>query len=190
VTVLPHDPAQRHRAVAGRFAEVIRGTDDWAAPTPVTGWVARDVVGHLLGWLPGFLASGGEVRLAPGPPVEQDPRGAWAARASAVQALLEDPAAATGTFSDPHTGDLPLALAIDRFYTTDVFMHTWDLARASGQDAALDAEVCRELLAGMEPVEELMRSSGQYGPRVPVDGDAPVQDRLLGFIGRDPAWRP
>jgi hypothetical protein len=27
--------------------------------------------------------------------------------------------------ADPHTGELPLDVAIDRFYTTDVFMHTW-----------------------------------------------------------------
>jgi hypothetical protein len=35
-----------------------------------------------------------------------------------------------------------------------------------------------------------MRASGQFGPAVPVPDDAPVQDRLIGFIGRDPAWRP
>jgi hypothetical protein len=34
----------------------------------------------------------------------------------------------------------------------------------------------------------VMRSSGQYGPRVEVPGDADTQTRLLGFIGRDPFW--
>jgi len=38
----------------------------------------------------------------------------------------------------------------------------------------------------MEPIEGLMRSSGQYGPRVPVPDDADVQTKLLAFIGRDP----
>ena len=42
----------------------------------------------------------------------------------------------------------------------------------------------------MQPIDELLRTSGQYGPRVPVPDDAPAQDRMLGFIGRDPAWRP
>lgn len=43
----------------------------------------------------------------------------------------------------------------------------------------------------MEPIEELLRSSGQHGPRVQVPDDADVQTRLLGFIGRDPLrrWR-
>ena len=36
----------------------------------------------------------------------------------------------------------------------------------------------------------MLRSSGQYGAPVPVADDAPVVDRLMGFIGRDPAWAP
>jgi hypothetical protein len=69
-------------------------------------------------------------------------------------------------------------------------MHTWDLARATGQDDALDPAVCSAMLAGMEPMEELMRGSGQYGARVEVPADADPQTRLLGFIGRDPLWQP
>ncbi len=42
----------------------------------------------------------------------------------------------------------------------------------------------------MEPVEEIMRSSGQYGPRVAVPDDADARTRMLGFIGRDPFWTP
>jgi len=83
---------------------------------------------------------------------------------------------------------LPLATAIDQFYTADVFMHTWDLSRATGQDDRLDPDFCAQLLGGMEAMEQVMRSSGQYGARVEVPGDADVQARLLGFIGRDPSW--
>jgi hypothetical protein len=46
------------------------------------------------------------------------------------------------------------------------------------------------MLAGMQPIEGLLRDSGQYGPAVPVPDDAPVVDRLMGFIGRDPQWQP
>ena len=69
-------------------------------------------------------------------------------------------------------------------------MHTWDLARATGQDDRLDPDFCAELLAGMEGIEEVLRASGQYGPAVPVPDDADVQTRMLGFIGRDPEWEP
>lgn len=186
----PSDPAARHRAVSGAFLDLVRGTRDWEAPAPVAGWTARDVVGHLVDWFPGFLAAGAGVTLPDGATVDDDPVAAWQARHDAVQALLDDPATAGRVLSDPHVGQVPLPEAVDRFYTSDVFMHTWDLARATGQDDALDADQCAALLAGMEPLDSLLRASGQYGPRVAVDDDAPVQDRLLGFIGRDPGWAP
>ncbi len=129
-------------------------------------WVARDVVRHLVEWFPGFLASGSGIRLPEGPSVDDDPVGAWQTHADAVQAVLDDPATPGDAFSNPHTGEMPLDVAVDRFYTVDVFMHTWDLTRATGQDDALDPALSAELLAGMEPIDELLRSSGQYGPRV------------------------
>ncbi len=187
---LPDDPAGRHRAVAARFTALVQGVTDWDAPTPVPDWAARDVVRHLVEWFPGFIESGSDVRLRRGPSVDDDPVGAWEAHASSVQSVLDDPAAAAGTFSNPHTGELPVDQATDRFYTSDVFLHTWDLARSTGQDDALDPSTCAQMLAGMKPMEELIRASGQYGPAVAVAEDASAQDQLLGFIGRDPAWHP
>jgi uncharacterized protein (TIGR03086 family) len=184
--------AERHRRIAGTFTERVRGVsgpDGWDAPTPVAGWTARDVVGHLVEWFPGFLAAGSGVRLPAGPPVADDPVGAWQVQCEAVQEVLDDPGSTSKVLTNPHIGEIPLPDAIDRFYTADVFMHTWDLARATGQDDTLDAAMCAELLDGMIPFEDAMRASGQYGPRVTVPGDAPAQDRMLGFIGRDPNWR-
>jgi uncharacterized protein (TIGR03086 family) len=187
---LPESPAERHRAVAGAFTARMLGARDWDAPAPVAGWTARDVVGHLTGWFPGFLAAGAAVELPRGPGVEADPVAAWRVHSDGVQALLDDPATPGRLLSNRHVRELPLDVAVDRFYTADVFMHTWDLARATGQDDRLDADFCAELLAGMEPIEDLIRSSGQYGARVPVPAGADPQTRMLGFIGRDPAWTP
>ena len=39
-------------------------------PAPPEGWVARDVVRHLVEWFPGFLQSGAGVRLPAGPSVD------------------------------------------------------------------------------------------------------------------------
>jgi len=182
------EPAARHRRVSGAFADVVRRTIDWKAATPVEGWVARDVVDHLVGWLPGFLASASDVRLPAGPAVTDDPVGAWRVHADGVQALLDDPRCVDRLFAHPRIGEHTLADAIDRFYTADVFMHTWDLGRAAGREVTLDPDVCAELLDGMKPVERLMRESGHYGPRVDVPADAEAQTRMLGFIGRDPLW--
>jgi uncharacterized protein (TIGR03086 family) len=185
---LSDHPAERHRQVGGQFTARVHGTRSWDAPAPVAEWVARDVVRHLTQWLPGFLTAGAGIDLPRGPSVDEDPVTAWQVHCEAVQALLDDPATADRTMTNPHIGTLPLDRAIDQFYTADVFMHTWDLARATGQDDRLDPDFCAELLAGMEQMEEVIRSSGQYGARVEVPDDADPQTKLLGFIGRDPFW--
>mgnify|MGYP003499182988 CR=1 FL=1 len=181
------DLATRHRERASRFAAVIDGVTDWDAPTPVREWSARDVVAHLTSWFPEFLAAGG-VTIPVGDP--RTPDVSWARQAAAVQALLDDPASAETTFAHPYVPPQSLAGAIDTFYSVDIFMHTWDLARASGQDDNLDEATCTELLTGMQSMADLIRGSGQFGEQQPVADDAPVQHRLLAFIGRDPHWRP
>jgi uncharacterized protein (TIGR03086 family) len=181
-------PAERHRQLAGGFTDRVLGTRDWDAPAPVQGWRARDVVRHLTEWLPALLADGAGIELSSGISVDDDPAAAWLAHSSAVQALLDDPVTADRLLTNRYLGELPVGQAIDRFYTTDVFLHTWDLARATGQDDRLDPQLCADLLGEMEPIDELLRSSGQYGPRVPVPPDAGPQDQLIGFIGRDPSW--
>jgi len=183
-------PAKEFREIGGRFGDVVDGVrpDQWDDPAPVDGWAARDVVRHLVEWFPAFLSAGAGVDLPAGPSVDDDPAGAWRHLQDAVQALLDDAASAGRVLSNPHIGDVPLPQAVSQFFTGDVFMHAWDLARATGQDDTLDPDRCAAMLAGMEPIEELMRQSGQYGARVEVAEDADVQTRLLGFIGRDPHW--
>ena len=184
--MLPDSPAERHRSVAATFAARVAGAQDWEASAPVEGWVARDVVRHLIDWFPGFLAGGAGMELPAGPPVDDDPVGAWHHQTEAIQAILDDPATADRMLSNPYIGQVPLPEAIDRFYTADFFMHTWDLAHATGQDERLDPDFSAELLAGMESMEDVLRDSGQYGPRVDVPADADVHIRLAGFIGRNP----
>ncbi|WP_020578820.1 TIGR03086 family metal-binding protein [Actinopolymorpha alba] len=183
-------PAERHRQIAAGFTDRVRGAKHWDAPAPVAGWTARDVVRHLVEWFPAFLAAGTSVELPTGPSVDDDPVAAWETQCAAVQTLLDDPETPHRLLVNPHTGEVPLDQAIDRFYTSDVFMHTWDLARGTGQDDQLDPEFCAALLAGMEPIDDLLRASGQYGPAVPTPDDADAQTRMLGFIGRDPFWTP
>jgi uncharacterized protein (TIGR03086 family) len=178
--------AERHRAVSAGFTEHASAVRDWSAPTPVNDWLARDVIAHLVGWFTEFLRAGG-VTLPDGPPVDDDPLAAWLAHTDGVQALL-DSGAAAADFSHPMAGTHRLADAVDRFYTADVYMHTWDLAASNGRKSGLEPEFATQLLAGMTEIEDLLRSSGQYGPPVETDADADPVTRLMGFIGRDPAW--
>jgi uncharacterized protein (TIGR03086 family) len=185
---LSEDPADRHRQITDLFTKRVCGTRSWDAPSPVAEWTARDVVRHLTEWLPALLASGSDVELPHGPSPDEDPVAAWQVHCDGVQAVLDDPQTAHRELTNPHIGTRPLATAIDQFYTADVFMHTWDLSRATGQDDRLDPAFCAQLLAGMESMEQVIRSSGQYGPRVEVPADADTQTKLLAFIGRDPFW--
>lgn len=185
--------AQEFRETAARFGLVVDGVRDartWDQRSPVPEWSARDVVGHLVGWFPSFLAAGSSIELPTGPDVTDDPAGAWHVLSDAVQALLDDPASASKVLSNPHIGEVALPRAVSQFFTADVFMHTWDLARATDQDATLDPRRCADYLAGMEPMDEVLRASGQYGPKVAVAADADPQTRLIAFIGRDPSWTP
>jgi uncharacterized protein (TIGR03086 family) len=188
MTSTPESPAQRHADDAARFTELVESAaaGDWARPSPVAGWTARDVVEHLVGWSRGFLTGAG-IEL-PALDVEADPVAAWKQHVADIQAVLDDPAGRV--LSNPHIGDKPVDEAIDQFYTADVWMHSWDLARALGREPDLGQERCRAALAGMQPIEQLLRDSGQFGPAVPVAADASPQDQLIAFIGRDPAWRP
>jgi len=180
--------AEEHRLIADTFTARVLGTpsDAWDNPAPPAGWVARDVVRHLVEWFPPFLERGSGVKLASGPSVDTDPVSAWTVHSNAVQSLLDDQHLESRAFSHPNTGEMPLHQAIGRFYTSDVFLHTWDLARATGQNETLDPTMCAERLVEMEPWDDVLRSSGQYGPRIDVPADADVQTRLLAFIGRDP----
>lgn len=182
--------ADRYRTVAAGFTERVRGVTDWDAPTPVQEWRARDVVGHLVGWLPGMLAGGSDVRFAPVPSTDEDPVGAWVQFDAQVQALLDDPTTDEAIHRNPHTGENPVSAVVDQYFTTDVALHTWDLARSNGLDDQLDPAFVHESLAGMTAQADLIRGSGQFGEQQPVPDDATELEQLMAFLGRDPRWRP
>lgn len=184
----PMGGADEYRGVAGAFTATVEGVrpEDWDRPAPPEGWVARDVVRHLIDWFSAFLRGATGITLPAGPPVDEDPAGAWRTHSDAVQALLDDREAADREHDFPHIGRMALRQAVAMVYTGDVFLHRWDLARATGQDEVLDPGRCAEMLAAMVPMDDALRHSGHYGPRVEVPDDADVQTRLLAFIGRDP----
>jgi uncharacterized protein (TIGR03086 family) len=184
--------AARFETVSAAFTarvEAVSG-DGWERPAPCEGWVARDVVRHLVEWLPGpgFLLGTFGVATGPIPSVDTDPAAAWAVVCTAIQRALDDPSIATRVEDCGPPGRLSLEDAVDMTCTPDVLIHTWDLARATGLDERLDPdEVHRQLIAigSMPPeVDEAMRGSGHYGPRVVVPDDADEQTRLLAFMGR------
>ena len=186
LATMPGALADRYRKVAERFTQRVRGVPAgaWDNPAPCEGWVARDVVGHLVEWLPALLRNGGIEGFPHVSSVHVDPLAAWLALSNGVQAILDDPVASAQTFSHPMAGTHRLDDALGMFFMGDVVIHTWDLARATGQDETLVADEVAGMYTGMLPLDEVLRQSGQYGPRVPVADDADIQTKLLAFTGR------
>lgn len=182
------EQAETYRRVAGAFTQRATDVPDeaWDNPAPCDGWVARDVVRHMVEWMPAFLEAAGGPALPEGPSVDDDPVGAWVVMNDGIQALLDDDEVSATTITHPQAGTHRLDDALMMFFMGDVLVHTWDLARATGLDETIDAQVAAEQLAGMEPIDEMLRSSGHYGPRVEVAPDADVQTRLIAFTGRQP----
>ena len=186
---LPDDPIARYIAIADTFTRLVAGTDDWDSPAPVAGWTARDVVWHLVDWIPNLLGVGATINLPLRDTAVPDPAADWARFNEAMQAVVLEPGVRDGEFAHPMAGTMTVGTAVDMLVTPDVFMHSWDLARATSQPIELDADYSAGLLAGMEAMEEVLRSSGHYGQRVDVPDDADPESRLIAFIGRDPRWQ-
>ncbi len=175
------------RRTAQEFTTCVEGVgdQDWERPAPPEGWVARDVVRHLVEWVPGLFFGSAGLPVPPVPSVDDDPVAAWRALDEAVQALLEDPARSALPTSSP-AGSMSVEQLVAMTGVPDVFLHRWDLARATGQDERLDPDRVHALLVGMLPWDQALRASGQYGPRVEVPDDADEQTQLLAFVGRRP----
>lgn len=182
------ESADRYGAVATAFTERVVAVppDRWDRPTPCDGWVARDVLGHLTEWLPAFFVATFELDPVNVPSAADDPVAAWSAVDGAFRSAFADPAVVDRVRSTP-MGEMTFAQTVDMICTPDVLVHTWDLARAVGLDERLDPGAVHRLavaLPDMAPMEEAMRSSGQFGPRVDVADDADEQTRVLAFFGR------
>jgi hypothetical protein len=78
--------SERYKKVAGEFTRRARSVPvgAWDNPAPCEGWVARDVVRHMVEWMPGFFLGSTGVEIPKGPSVDKDPAGAWEALSDAL----------------------------------------------------------------------------------------------------------
>jgi uncharacterized protein (TIGR03086 family) len=179
--------AQRWEKLSAGLTRRIEGVPEgrWESPAPPEGWVARDVVRHLVEWMPGLYFGSTGLPVPEAPSVDEDPAGAWRAVDRAVAAVLADPELGKLPTRTP-AGEMTLEELVAMTGLMDLLVHTWDLARATGQDERLPPDEVHDFLVGIEPWDAALRASGQYGPRVAVPDDADEQTRLLAFTGRQP----
>jgi uncharacterized protein (TIGR03086 family) len=72
---------------------------------------------------------------------------------------------------------------------TEVVVHGWDVAMATGQAYTVDDGTAAVLLDHLTAFTAGGPVEGLFGPPVPVGDDAGDFDRALALSGRDPAWR-
>src|SRR3954468_9626894 len=169
---------ERYERITGQFPDRVRAVpaDAWNNPSPCEGWAARDVVGHLTEWIPAFFGSQG-VEFPAVPSAETDPVRAWETVQRTIANALDDPTMAATQVATPFSAQ-SFADTVDMIVTGDVFTHTWDLARATGQDDTLDPDQLQRMIAGMGSMpEEVLRAEGMFGPRIDVSADADDQTR-------------
>lgn len=70
----------------------------------------------------------------------------------------------------------------------DQMIHSWDLAKALGKPFSMDARLAEGTLRGLHHLltPEARGAGKAFAAEVPCAADAPVQDRLVAFTGRQP----
>jgi uncharacterized protein (TIGR03086 family) len=168
------------KAAHGFTARLDAVTDhQWENPTPCTDWNVRQLVDHVIDVqrkIPEML--GAEFRDG------SDLQATWRSVRDAALSALRQPGAIERTVKTPG-GETPIGQSLG-VRLSDLTVHTWDLARATGGDERLDPETAAIVYARLKPNDKALRSSGIMGPKVEPPPGADVQTELLCFTGRRP----
>ncbi len=161
--------------------------DQLLLPTCCPDWDVRAVLNHILGGALMYTSvnAGQAAGEDAGDVAGDDPVGAVARISDTNIASWRAPDALEGERTYPF-GTFP-AFAGLVVNVGEVALHVWDIAKATGQDARLDPDVAQIVydLYVQVPMDDL-RAHGVYGPEIAVPESASVQDRLLGFLSRQP----
>jgi uncharacterized protein (TIGR03086 family) len=168
-----------------RVADLREG--DLSRPTVNAGWDVRALVAHLVGGCLLYVGvlRGGTVDWATRNtrPVT-DPLGQFDAAAAWLNEAIGELDDRRRPVAIP-AGDVPAAAAI-AVHATDMLVHGWDLAVATGQDRGLDPDLCAAATAIISRFPASTWGNPKYyAQRVPTDSTGPA-DRLVALTGRDP----
>ena len=162
-------------------------------PTPCAEWDVRGVLNHVTGGADmfatcvndGMISDERLVELLAGDNLGADYKHSFEAASKRAISAFEQPGSSDKMVKLPF-GEMPAGVAM-RIAIFDVTVHTWDLAKATGQSTALDPEVLGAALEiGRQMIGQEMRDGGMFGAEVTVPDEAPLQDQLAAYAGRQP----
>ncbi len=178
---------QRAGAATRTFVQAIP-PDAWSAPTNCDMDV-RALVNHLVSghyWAAALCNA--ETITSVGSRFEGDllgahPVAAYDGSLALAQAAFSRPGALQQTCTLSY-GEITLGVYCSH-RALDTFIHGWDIARATGQDPSLDADLLEMMWEFFSPHAAEFAASPAFGPRLDVPEDADTQTRLLAMLGRD-----
>jgi uncharacterized protein (TIGR03086 family) len=167
----------------------------WQLPTVCPEWNVRDLLGHVVA---GNRMFTGLLRGKPFPTREQlqelrdtdqlgdDPVATY----HAVGGVLQDAFSQADVLARPCAspfGDMP-GIGLLHIRVTELLVHGWDIAQATGQPATLpDDVVATELEFALAQFAGLPPGGTPFAPPQPVAEDAPAIDQLVALLGREVA---
>lgn len=193
--------ADRYARLADAFLARVRATPDerWEAKSPCQGWTARDVVAHVINGHRGILAAVHGAPPAPrdgvgvspmseAPAVEPgtDLAAAFTVCRDDLLAVLRDPALASRPLPGGPLGPVPVEQAADVIGSLELLGHTWDLARATGGDEALDPGAVARTHQALIPHHAALLATGAFDQSLPAPPGTDAQTAFLRFTGRRP----
>jgi uncharacterized protein (TIGR03086 family) len=182
------DPLVAHRRAQDTFAHVLVNVtpDQLSSPTPCSDWDVKALIEHVItGNLRVAERAGGQVA-----PLPEALGAAHRASAQTAQEIFAEPQALTRTYQLP-IGELP-GIAFMELRTSDLLVHAWDLAIATGQATDLDPELAEYVLAFSKQMMSRpgLRGDGRpYGEKQLCGDERPAADQVAAFLGRDLSWR-
>jgi uncharacterized protein (TIGR03086 family) len=183
------NPLDQLRQANAVFEEVLANVtpEQMNLPTVNDEWDVRALINHLVAgnqWMAESVRNGNAPRPSGEDAIgDRSPADAYAESWNAMFAAFDEPGALQRTLQMPF-GEFPVAAAaVLRF--GDTIAHTWDLAKATGQDTNIAPDLCEAALAmARQRLEGQLRVQGRFKEEVPVPADACAADRLAGYLGK------
>ncbi|MGZ4755706.1 MAG: TIGR03086 family metal-binding protein [Acidimicrobiia bacterium] len=163
------------------------GPDQLDAPTPCREWTVRNLVAHTTGVVINMgRGASGRALLPDVNAVELDTDLGTQFRVETDRTLAAWAARGLEGEVDIGAGPMPVRAGIG-INLLDTATHSWDVARATGQDAALPDELADTALSVARGiVNDDTRQFAGIDPAIAVAEDASATDQLVAFLGRRP----
>ncbi len=172
-------PAAVWQQAADNFDRHLQAVTDeqWSGATNCGEWTVRELVDHAVHWQ-GVIGTVVGAEVTPGDP--------WDKVRPAIEEALGDPSSLEGVIEGGAFNGMPKHQALG-VGVGDLLIHSWDLATAIGGDTALPDDAVEAVYMGLQRMPpQMLRAETMFGPEIAMPDDASAQDKLLGFVGRQP----